>query len=185
MKIDDIDANGIRFIGRKNGRIYYSLTATNKSRTIYSVDDHGTTVAHGVIIGADFSTKVEFNNAVFSDENDIIISMRVAEKYWYTAAYDAKDFGIDFSSSTEVIANHQYPFKIYPNPTHQTVTIQSEHGSFGTFYLYDAMGRVVRNMALQGTYTTLDLSDLPTGVYNLKLPTDDHAKVLFHKVVKW
>ena len=185
LKLEEIDANGIRFIGRKNGRIYYCLTANNKNRTIYSIDDQGNTLSHGVIVGADLSNKVEFNNAVFSDENDIIISMRVDEKYWYTAAYDAKDFGIDFSSSTEAIANHQDAFRIYPNPTHQTITIQSEKETNGTFYLNDAMGRLVRKMPLQVTHTTLDLSDLPSGIYNLKLPSDDHANVLNHKIVKW
>ncbi|MCB9310819.1 MAG: T9SS type A sorting domain-containing protein [Lewinellaceae bacterium] len=176
-------ATSLRFIGRKNGRLFYNLSNKQNDRTIYSIDDQGIIETYGIIHNRAQSPKIEFSNAVISDENDLIISMKIDNEYWYTAAYDPKDFGIDIFSSTFDVGRH-HSYKVYPNPTSSTITIQADYDIHGNWCLYDALDRVIKTSQTQGLHTNLDLSDLTSGVYFLRLQQQGQAEIQIEKIIK-
>ena len=55
---------------------------------------------------------------------------------------------------------------IYPNPTSGMVSI--EGANLNQVSVFNLLGEEVRRMAAQGEHTTLDLSDLPDGIYVVK-----------------
>lgn len=69
---------------------------------------------------------------------------------------------------------------IYPNPFHQTLTIET-HVAL-KILLYNNLGQVVFSTALKNNTTTLDLSGLSDGIYYLRTFTEKETMVL--KVVK-
>jgi hypothetical protein len=62
--------------------------------------------------------------------------------------------------------NH-YEWNIYPNPTHDYLTIECMHEGNERLRLMDAIGRVVLAGNLAGKKTELVLTELSTGVYTL------------------
>ncbi|MFM7023985.1 MAG: T9SS type A sorting domain-containing protein [Flavobacteriales bacterium] len=71
---------------------------------------------------------------------------------------------------------------IYPNPVSDQVSIKSGKSNFGTsFFLFDLTGRQVHAGKLVNEYTTIDMSQLQSGVYFLQVGTE--AKQTF-KVIK-
>ncbi len=80
--------------------------------------------------------------------------------------------------------NENYSFNVYPNPTKDMITIelQTPNSVRNSAVLYDAMGKRVRAVQWEGEQSVqqMDVSDLSTGLYILKLYSDNH----FNGVVK-
>jgi hypothetical protein len=69
---------------------------------------------------------------------------------------------------------------MYPNPTHNFTTIQFENADLATstLQLFDIAGRAVRTpQQTRGEQFTLDLRDMPAGIYWLKLQSGDKTYV--------
>ena len=60
----------------------------------------------------------------------------------------------------------------YPNPAHDRLTLLRPAGAATTAELVNALGQVVRRFALPTPETSLDLRELATGVYLLRLTLD-------------
>lgn len=76
--------------------------------------------------------------------------------------------------------------RLYPNPTWQEVYLEWESPStFARYTLRDASGAMLRTLAIQpgANSLTLDLADLPSGLYFVQLFTDQGRQVA-RKVVK-
>ncbi|MDG2152402.1 MAG: T9SS type A sorting domain-containing protein [Crocinitomicaceae bacterium] len=58
---------------------------------------------------------------------------------------------------------------VYPNPTSQMITIQSEDPIFNDFQIYDQMGRSVYRGALRGFSTEVSLQHLSKGSYIIQV----------------
>ncbi|MBC7525302.1 MAG: T9SS type A sorting domain-containing protein [Flavobacterium sp.] len=64
-------------------------------------------------------------------------------------------------------------FKIYPNPAKGLTNIQLPSGiESGIVKIYDALGRVVKNLTITSTDNAISTSDLTTGTYMVVLRTD-------------
>jgi PKD repeat protein len=65
--------------------------------------------------------------------------------------------------------------KIYPNPTHGKIMINSERGSLIRAEVYNTIGGLVQTSAdlIQSANMELDLGDLPGGVYYIKVETSN------------
>ena len=73
---------------------------------------------------------------------------------------------------------------VVPNPTHGLFRINVSGGmADGTVRLMSQSGQVVRIFEIEGYEQSLDISDLPDGVYILQYVSN--SKVLQHKVVKY
>ena len=69
---------------------------------------------------------------------------------------------------------------VYPNPTSNTITIQSDDPIFNEFQIYDQLGRAVHRSQLSGYFTEIDLSHLSQGSYII-LVNDTYKPVFFIK----
>ena len=78
--------------------------------------------------------------------------------------------GID---PTNVTTNVKMPeLSVFPNPASASLTIElsdSYDTKTTTGLLYDAQGKLVRSFLIQGSYHELNTSDLPSGIYILKV----------------
>jgi hypothetical protein len=75
--------------------------------------------------------------------------------------------------STGLDENNVSSFKIYPNPTKSSLTILGA----STISIYDTMGRLIILMNNTNDKEVLDVSDLSTGVYQVKLSNGTNSKI--------
>ena len=71
-------------------------------------------------------------------------------------------------------------FKIYPNPSNGLITIEANEHLSGNVGIYDAMGKLVHSVKINGSYNQLELS-LPDGLYFLQIRT--HKIFVTRKIV--
>ena len=77
---------------------------------------------------------------------------------------DAMEFGLPLGvKKTELEA-----FKIYPNPTSEYLTIQSDGISLGNIMIYDAQGKMVFEKRISDTSAEIDVRNLSSGTYILR-----------------
>ena len=83
----------------------------------------------------------------------------------------------DSLGTSEVVKNSS-KFNIYPNPTSDFVTVNSDDEKIDRILVYNMQGRVITNKGgINKTNYTVDLSAYPTGVYILKV-NDKSYKVI-------
>ncbi|HEY0091068.1 MAG TPA: T9SS type A sorting domain-containing protein, partial [Flavobacterium sp.] len=70
---------------------------------------------------------------------------------------------------------------IYPNPTNNIVNIDCNN-SIKTIQLYDVQGRILQTLIVNANTKRLDVSDQSSGIYFIKVTTENGAKV--EKLVK-
>lgn len=86
------------------------------------------------------------------------------------------DVGIDSYSS-------DHPLNVYPNPTSGVCTILSEQQTIRSIILYDTFGRMLQQERIDDFQANLDLSSYRSGIYLLKIETED-GQTITHKIVK-
>ena len=64
------------------------------------------------------------------------------------------------------------PVKISPNPTQGFIQIETELNSTYSVDIANTLGQVLKRKNLQGKSTSLDISDLPNGIYMVAVKTD-------------
>ena len=113
----------------------------------------------------------------------------VGRKYWQAGSarahliqkgwliYGDSYMVCDYLSSTDQLSASYY-IELYPNPTSGLIYITGAEN--GSAYLRDNLGRLLKSTMLQDQ--TLDLSDLPSGIYSLQIRVDGH--LISRRVVK-
>ena len=85
--------------------------------------------------------------------------------------------------STELIENQE--LNIYPNPTQNTIQIASSAFPIDQVSVRNLLGEVVLTPLTTGQYTQqIDLGELPSGVYFIKVNLRNSSEVIVKKVVK-
>ena len=83
--------------------------------------------------------------------------------------------GIPFTNQLPTI-------KIYPNPTSDLISIKSNHNTQGsTYIIFDQYGRQVLIGKLTGEITSVDIKQLPVGLYFLQIGEKNKQKL---KIIK-
>jgi len=73
--------------------------------------------------------------------------------------------------------------KIYPNPTNGIFTIQSFFENSITAKIYDVLGKqVLKSLSINNGMNTIDMTDLPKGIYLLKVNNLEETKTI--KIIK-
>jgi hypothetical protein len=67
---------------------------------------------------------------------------------------------------------------VYPNPTTNLITIQSENVLNNSFKIFDQNGREVLNGKLEGKSTEVSLSKLSKGMYTLQVDGNYKSAVI-------
>ena len=71
---------------------------------------------------------------------------------------------------------------VYPNPTRGTVQVQNTQSDIHQVVLYDAYGKLLSTVEVNGSNATLDLSGYADGLYFVRVTTD--KGVVTKRVVK-
>ena len=77
--------------------------------------------------------------------------------------------------------DEQYNISIYPNPTTSILYIESD-AQIGQIHLYNTFGQKIKTIRVDGTKGSIDLSDLATGAYYLRVETD--KGIVVKKVIR-
>jgi hypothetical protein len=85
----------------------------------------------------------------------------------YIIGYDAKDWGMDFTSGIDATSDAQ-PFTCYPNPASDQVTVSFTDETNGTLHLYNAYGQLSLQKSIGGRDCAIDTADLIGGIYQLQ-----------------
>jgi Concanavalin A-like lectin/glucanases superfamily/Secretion system C-terminal sorting domain len=98
----------------------------------------------------------------------------------YNHITDSLLFGASYVSSGVVVGTEpqlQMPFDIYPNPSNGQVFVRGDFHAINSMQVVDLAGKVLWSRAAQPTATTqqLDLSQLPAGMYLLRLQSKQAA----------
>jgi uncharacterized protein (TIGR02145 family) len=67
-------------------------------------------------------------------------------------------------------------FILFPNPTHGDITIQLEQTGVADVLIYSLRGELVYGSQINDTFSRLELSHLPSGVYIVKVGNGDFCK---------
>ena len=76
------------------------------------------------------------------------------------------------------------PLRLYPNPANYQFTLDNGQELMKEVYLYDVMGRKVQHLPVNALSTTIDVSDLPNGIYVVKINTASGVLVRKVQVVR-
>jgi hypothetical protein len=75
-----------------------------------------------------------------------------------------------FISSLSVHSNHENSLKVFPNPAYTELTLLVPNGTEkDEFTIYNIEGKIIRSGILDGESTHINLSNLNSGVYLLKV----------------
>jgi len=70
-----------------------------------------------------------------------------------------------FSSAQTTITNCDVAVVIFPNPSADEVTIQANTSDYYSYSCTDIVGQVLTHKSLNGTFTKVDVSVMPPGIY--------------------
>jgi len=131
-----------------------------------------------------FSTCFKFYNYgrkenYYYDENNKLIASKVFDRdsldNWNI--YVSKYYKYN---STNIHAVEKSEVKLYPNPALSELLLNNGQELIKEIALYDVMGKKVRYLTVNAFSTIIDVSDLPNGIYVVKINTA--SDVLVRKV---
>lgn len=74
-------------------------------------------------------------------------------------------------------------FSIYPNPSHDFVTIENKSGSTAQLQVMDLEGKILLQQDLESPQNKINLQEMATGTYFIRIQT--HGAVLYKKLLRW
>lgn len=86
---------------------------------------------------------------------------------------------LEVTTTLSAISQNTVSAMVYPNPTTSIIHVQLVNDTIKQVQLYDFTGKMIQNTS----HTEMDLRDVPTGVYLLKIESNT-GKVETHRVVK-
>jgi Secretion system C-terminal sorting domain len=189
ISLDGYFAETLEFLGRKNGKTYFFTRDRREldyTAIIFSVDENGKIEKYGSVKSGDINSKINGLRGIVTDNNELVLAVQVNNMYYYTACFDGKDFGIDFTNNTSGIAYSRNKIKIYPNPMTDYITIQQMETDLekGTIYFINHLGITVKTSSIIGSQTQIQISDLPNGIYFVKIISDNGDYLHTQKIIK-
>ncbi|KGO94545.1 DUF7619 domain-containing protein, partial [Flavobacterium enshiense] len=102
----------------------------------------------------------------------------------FNPAIITNTFTTEFVTSLSVSEFGNSSFLVYPNPTKGFVNISSKDSSYliDTVIVNDILGKTIQTRTINSASTTIDFSDLSSGIYFAKVKSDNSESVI--KIVK-
>lgn len=125
---------------------------------------------------------------MISVENPLLVCIEVDDATWSATNWTNIDPASNFdtncnfscSSATTEISENTVEINIYPNPTKNYFTIETQQPQLIT--VYSVLGKEILTNNINSS-TVIDLSELPSGIYFLNA-TNDHGEVSTKKIIK-
>ncbi len=88
-----------------------------------------------------------------------------------TGEFVIKDFTFGFSNefTSSIIEEQPISYKLYPNPVHDFLVVESSTFVESTYQVFNLMGAALMNIPSNGTHTEIDLSSFKPGIYLLSV----------------
>ena len=87
---------------------------------------------------------------------------------FYSSGFDLDGIGVINQQSLIVGEEEKHRISIYPNPANNFIKVESEV-EINTVEIYSTLGKLVKTYENLSQYPTLDISNLPKGMYMLKV----------------
>ena len=107
---------------------------------------------------------------------------------WYDMIVGSQGGGIQFyhtsfkvPTTSTVDQINSINIKVYPNPTINNITIESE--SNGEIIIFDGLGKVCRKLKVTNYKTVINIEDLTKGIYTLKFVSNENESAI-NKIIK-
>ena len=119
------------------------------------------------------------------DTRVALLSVEGGEHKWYEDGHDIKYLTEIYNfftrrqpHNTDGInaATPQIPFNVYPNPAHNTITVESPCEA--ELFVYDAMGCLLSEMHITNGSHILDISSYPAGMYLLRTSLGQSSQLI-------
>ncbi|MCD4696023.1 MAG: T9SS type A sorting domain-containing protein, partial [Bacteroidales bacterium] len=113
-------------------------------------------------------------------------------KYWVYTTTDNDNWldniSIELNSSTDVYSNQIINSKIniFPNPVDKMMTVVLPDKETNSFMVTvsDLIGKILLHKQCIGSKTEIDISDLPKGLYIIKIDSQDGETIAIEKILK-
>ncbi|HLP63973.1 DUF7619 domain-containing protein [Flavobacterium sp.] len=99
----------------------------------------------------------------------------------YNAPIDTNMAQTTFGTLNNTVVTFDESISVFPNPTNGNVTINSKF-NIKTIELYDVQGRILETVIENSNESIIDVSTRQSGIYFLKITTDEGSKV--EKIMK-
>jgi hypothetical protein len=172
----------VGFAGLQNGNsvVLEWITMSEKDNDYFEVErsiDGVNFVAIGRIEGAgDSSDKLSYSFTDNAPEQGCAYYRLVQVDYDGTRTYAEKIISVNYAASSDI------SLTVSPNPTRGQFRLSVSGAMGGTAKLLSQSGKVLRVFDVTETTQTIDISDLPSGIYILNYLSDD--KAVHERVVK-
>ena len=109
--------------------------------------------------------------------SDLKIRINNSTRTVHTSSFEIDYIIFDNNNTLKVESLEKYNFSYYPNPTQNNIHINAEEG-VEEIIIYNLTGQVVKNARVKGIKNpNIDVSELPTGIYNMKVKINDSIGV--------
>lgn len=147
--------------------------------TTYTSQNDIFNIYYSVDNGANWES-VDRSNLLHTESNSVTVDFSDKKAYIYIASTDLGLLG--YNLNLDVLANNEVSSEkakvlVYPNPTVDVVHIDSKN--LKSAILYDMNGKKI----LESNKTEINVSQLPKGVYVLRIVTADN-KIVSSKIIK-
>ena len=106
-----------------------------------------------------------------------------AGRWYYRLKQMDHDGRFEYSEVVNLDLQPQASFSVFPNPASSELTIQAQVSGTATVTLLDETGRRIKHFELAEGQATIDIADLPNGIYTLTIMHQDQLFV--EKLVKF
>ena len=128
----------------------------------------------------------EIGGATFDEENQILyLSIQKADRAQGTYSNPPIILAYSINHSPVVdIDLQQDGISFYPNPTEGIFEISGSLAGY-TLEIIDALGEVYRNMVVVSNFTSINITDLPDGIYLIRVKNKQNEQLWVEKVLKF
>ena len=173
---------------------YPDLTLTSKMykftgtySVTFTVYHDGNPVEGAIITINSQSLQTDANGqAVFNLVNgDYIYTVQKTGFRTYTGHLTVNNANLDITVTLgySLLPEHQNDLRVYPNPTHDKLTVESQGSLITKLAIMNLSGRKVYESRLKGNRATIDLGGLPQGIYIMLV--ERGKDVVYSKIIKY
>jgi phosphatidylserine/phosphatidylglycerophosphate/cardiolipin synthase-like enzyme len=159
-QFDFLEANGVD--------VYSHAGIGGQLHHKYCLVDPNDTSSDPIVLTGSHNWSSSANN--FNDENIVVVhDARVANMYYQEFIKRWDEFGVS------VEQREKFDLELYPNPVSEELTLVPSSTELMKYNIISIDGKIVEQGVVQG-WTTIDCSDLNSGVYTLILETGSAKK---------